>query len=138
MGISNEAIAQYSDIIYPYVKGYLYSSSDSYLGELDISNYSYSFSREFNVSILSLDIVAPDFATVTQDMIVVFIEGFDTATATDKIPKFKGRISVIDTSESKDGTNIRIQIYDDLQLLQRTDYDGVFTGTELSASKVTL
>jgi hypothetical protein len=120
VGISAEAIAQYSDTVYPYVKGYLYSSADVYLGELDISNYSYSFSREFNISILSLDIVAPDFATVAQDMIVVFIEGFDTATATDKLPKFKGRISIIDTSESKDGTNIRIQVYDDLQLFSKT------------------
>lgn len=138
MIISTEAKNQYNDVIKAYVKAYLYSFDDVYIDELQVINYSYNFSREFGTSILNLEVTYDDSIIIEQDQIVVLIEGFDTTVANDKLPKFKGRITIIDDTETADNNTLRLQVYDEISLLQRSEFDGRLTGQELSASNITL
>jgi hypothetical protein len=115
-----------------YGVGKLYNFDGTYLADLDIHNASYSKSREFNVNSMNIQLVNTNnqytsgALEIKQDYTIVLIEGYDTTTATDKIPTFKGRIKDINHTNTANDNTLNITCYGELMLLQRSDLDKTY------------
>ncbi len=147
MGIrlSTEALAQITaKDVEKYVECKLYDASGTtHICDLPIQNASYSKSRQFGVNSLNLQIPNTDklYTTGTyeikRDYIIVLIEGYVTATATDKIPTFRGRVKDINHTQSSSTDMLSITVYGELMLLQRSDINKIYVAdTQLVEDEV--
>ncbi|MDD4804352.1 MAG: hypothetical protein PHN69_04185 [Candidatus Pacebacteria bacterium] len=120
-----------------YVECKLYDSSGVYKCDLPIQSASYSKSRQFGVSTMNIKLPNQDklYTTGTynilRDYIIVLIEGYVTATATDKIPTFMGRVSEMNQSISSGDNTLDITCYGYLQMLQRSDINKTYVANTI-------
>lgn len=116
-----------------YTECKLYNHNDTYLTDLSVVNASWNQSRNFGVSVLNITILNSggrhnlgEAYEIKKDYILVLIEGYDTTTASDKLPKFKGYIKDITFNASAELATISLTVYDELIITQRSDMDKLF------------
>lgn len=136
--LSSAALLQITNRdISKYERCMLYNMDDIYICDLHVLNISYSFSRDYGVSILNLVIANTDGRhnnivgnlgayPIYSDYKIVYIEGYDTINDSDKYPKFKGYIKNITFQNNKGIQTINFDVYDELLLTQQADLDKLY------------
>lgn len=123
----------------------LYTSSDIYVCDLDVTNYSYSKSRDFNVGVLNITLAnisgqydATGISPINKDNIILALEGYVISGVSEMYPTFKGRVRTLTSTNQAGIRSITLDVYDEAMILQTSDIDKVYEATKVSVTGETL